>query len=82
MSSTCNCSQNQKQYICKHIVLQAIRADYVEVPNTAKTVPLHDMPKRGRPARVSKALEIDNQPQEIKKRKISPMKKAPKKPRN
>ena len=69
LTSTCNCSQNQKQYICTHVILQAIRAGFVEVPNTAKTVPLHDMPKRGRPARVSKALQIDNQPQKNKKRK-------------
>jgi hypothetical protein len=34
---------------------------YVEVPTAAKTIPLHDMPKRGRPARVSKALQIDNE---------------------
>ena len=56
-----NRSQNQNNYICKHVKLQAIRADYVEVPNTAKTIPLHDMPKRGRPSRVSKALQIDNE---------------------
>jgi len=61
LSSTCNCSQNQTNYICKHVILQAIRADYVEVPNTAKTIPLHDMPKRGRPSRVSKAPQNDNE---------------------
>ena len=71
LSSTCNCSQNQKNYICKHVIVQAIRADYVEVPNSAKTVPLLDMPKRGRPSRVSKALQIDNQPQ--KRKQTSPI---------
>jgi len=71
LSSTCNCSQNQKNYICKHVIVQAIRADYVEVPNSAKKVPLHDMPKRGRPSRVSKALQIDNQPQ--KRKQTSPV---------
>ena len=69
LASTCNCSQNQKNYICKHVILQAIRADYVEVPNTAKTIPLHDMPKRGRPSRVSKALQIDNESKKTEKRK-------------
>jgi hypothetical protein len=70
-SSTYNCSQNQKNYICKHVIVQAKRADYVEVPNTAKTVPLHDMPKCGRPSRVSKALQIDNPPQ--KRKQTSPV---------
>jgi hypothetical protein len=60
LSRTCNCSQNQKNYIFKHIILQAIRADYLEVPNTAKAIPLHDVPKRGKSSRVSKALQIDN----------------------
>jgi hypothetical protein len=58
-----------KNYVCKHVILQAIRADYVEVPNTAKTIPLHDMPKRGRPSRVSKALQIDNESKKTEKRK-------------
>jgi hypothetical protein len=71
LSSTCNCSQNQKNYICKHVIVQAIRANYVEVINSAKTVPLHDMPKRGRPSRVSKALQIDNPPQ--KRKQTSPV---------
>jgi hypothetical protein len=60
LSSTCYCSQNQKTYICKHVIVPAIRADYVEAPITPKTVPLHDMPKHGRPSRVSKAQQVDN----------------------
>ena len=48
--------------MCKHILLQAIRANYVQVPLTAKTIELQDMPKRGRPAHISKALQIDTQP--------------------
>jgi hypothetical protein len=71
LSSTRKLSQNQKNYICKHVIVQAIRADYVEVPNTAKTVRLHDMPKRGRPSRVSKALQGDNQPQKRKLTKLA-----------
>ncbi len=70
-TSTCNCSQNQKNYICKHVILQAIRLKYVEVPTAAKIIPLHDMPKRGRPARVSKALQIDNEkPSTIKSKQL------------
>jgi hypothetical protein len=36
-----------------------------------KLNPLHDMPKRGRPARVSKALQIDNEkPSTIKSKQL------------
>ena len=47
--SNCNCSSFQKNYICKHILLQAIRFNYVVVPLTAQTVELEDKPKCGRP---------------------------------
>ena len=57
--STCTCSSFQKNYICKHILLQAIRFNYVDVPLTAQTVELEDKPKRGRPKTISKALQID-----------------------
>ena len=58
-SSRPSCSGFQKRYICKHILLQAIRFNYVQVPLTAQTVELEDMPKRGRPSTVSKALQVD-----------------------
>ena len=35
LSITCNCSQFQQNCIYKHAILQAIRADYIEVPNSA-----------------------------------------------
>ena len=57
---TYNCNENQKNYICKHVILQVVRLKYVEIPTLSKTVPLHDMPKRGRPATISKPLQIDN----------------------
>ena len=41
-------SNRQKRYIFKHILLQTIRFFYVQVPLTAQTVELEDMPKRGR----------------------------------
>ena len=70
-ASTCSCSLNQKNYICKHIALQAVRSKFVEIPLQAKTIPLHDMPKRGRPSIISKALEVDNQlPSILKKTSI------------
>ena len=59
-SSSCNCSRFQKDNICKHLLLQAIRYKYVEVPLTAQTVEFQAAPKRGRPAGISKALQIDS----------------------
>ena len=53
--STCNCGNYQKNYICKHLVLQAIRLNFVTVPLTAQTNQLEDMPKRGRKPTISKA---------------------------
>ena len=50
------------------MLLQAIRSGFVKVPLTAQTVQLEDMPKRGRPAKVSKALQIDSP---TRKRKAS-----------
>ena len=58
-SSLCNCSSFQKDNICKHLLLQAIRFKYVTVPLTAQTVEFQSAPKRGRPATISKALQID-----------------------
>jgi hypothetical protein len=41
-------------------LLQAIRFKYVEVPLTAQTVEFQAALKRGRPAAISKALQIDS----------------------
>jgi hypothetical protein len=68
-TSTCNCSQHQKNYISKHVIFQAIRFKYVDIPTAAKPMPLHDMQKRGRPARVSKVLQMDNEKPSILKSK-------------
>ena len=40
--STCNCGSYQKNYVCKHLFLQAIRHNYVSVPLTAETNQLED----------------------------------------
>jgi hypothetical protein len=45
---------------CKHLLLQAFRYKYVEVRLTAQTVEFQAAPKRGRPAGISKALQIDS----------------------
>jgi hypothetical protein len=41
-------SNRQKRYTCKHILLQAIRFDYIQVPLAAQTVEFTDMSKRER----------------------------------
>jgi uncharacterized Zn finger protein len=57
--STCTCPIFSKSQICKHVVGIAItRKDY-EVPPAAKSVPLGEKRKRGRPAKAKKALLID-----------------------
>jgi hypothetical protein len=56
--STCNCKNFQKDYICKHLIVLAIRYGYEIVPLTAQTVELGCKVARGRPARVTKALNV------------------------
>ena len=57
-NAKCSCPIFMKKYICKHIVGMAILKNLVEVPDEAKTVPLGQKRKRGRPARVTKAILI------------------------
>jgi hypothetical protein len=57
--SSCICSRFQKNYICKHLVLQAVRANYIAIPLSARTNEFSDLPKRGRPPTCSKALQLD-----------------------
>ena len=76
--STCSCSGFQKNNICKHLVLQAIRYNYVIVPLTAQTIDLEDLPRRGRPPTISKALQIDTT-QKSAKRSQSVLKSQPNK---
>ena len=59
IESTCNCVDYHKNYICKHILLQAIRLAYVTVPNTAKQVEFGEKPSRGRPSQITKALVMN-----------------------
>ncbi len=70
-------TEDQKNYICKHLVLQAIRSKYISIPLSAHTNEFQDAPKRGRPSIVSKALQVDTP---INKRKASqtPAKSKPK----
>lgn len=56
--SKCNCPAFLKEYICKHVVGLAIRLKLVSVPPEAKTVPIGQKRKRGRPSKTKPALMI------------------------
>ncbi|CAF4547030.1 unnamed protein product, partial [Rotaria sp. Silwood2] len=55
-TSKCNCPAFLKNYICKHAVGMAIRLKYCKSPAAAKTVPIGEKRKRGRPANAKPAL--------------------------
>lgn len=54
--SKCNCPAFLKNYICKHVVGMAIRLKRCKPPPAAKTVPIGEKRKRGRPAKAKAAL--------------------------
>lgn len=56
IKSKCNCPFFLKNYICKHIVGLALRLKLCKVPAAAKTVPIGEKRKRGRPAKAKRAL--------------------------
>jgi hypothetical protein len=57
-TSKCNCPAFLKNYICKHVVGVSIRLKYCKPPAVAKTVPIGEKRKRGRPAKAKPALLV------------------------
>lgn len=57
MFGRCDCVNGQKKYLCEHIVGIALRLKLVEASAEAKTLPLGQKRKRGRPAKAKSALE-------------------------
>lgn len=53
----CNCSDGFKLFLCHHMVGIALRLKLVEAPPEAKTIPIGQKRKRGRPAKARRALE-------------------------
>lgn len=53
----CVCPNGFKKYLCEHIVGIALRLNVVAAPAEAKSIPLGQKRKRGRPAKAKKALE-------------------------
>lgn len=58
LNSSCNCPAFGTEYICKHIVGLAIRLKLVTPPPEAKTIPIGEKRKPGRPAKTKPALMI------------------------
>jgi len=57
-TSKCNCPAFLKNYICKHVVGMGIRSKSCKPPAAAKTVPIGEKRKRGRPAKAKPALLV------------------------
>jgi len=57
--STCSCPVFLKSIICKHIIGLAIKLNLYEVCSEAKSVPIGQKRKRGRPIKASAALIVD-----------------------
>jgi hypothetical protein len=57
-TSKCNCPVFLKNYICKHVVSMGIRLKYCKPPLAAKTVPIGEKRKRGRPTKAKPALFV------------------------
>lgn len=55
---TCDCPSFLKQLFCKHIVGIAIRLKHAVPPPEAKTIPIGNKRKRGRPVKAKKALIV------------------------
>lgn len=56
LQSECDCGDYFKQFTCAHIIGIAIRLKCVQPPVEAKTVPIGEKRKRGRPGKAKSAL--------------------------
>lgn len=57
-SGTCNCENFLKKYICEHLIGVALRLKCATAPIEAKSIPIGQKRKRGRPAKSKPALEM------------------------
>lgn len=56
-SGICDCGRFFKEYMCDHVIGVALRLKCLTVPNEAKTIPIGQKRKRGRPAKSKPALQ-------------------------
>lgn len=54
----CDCTNGFKLFVCEHIIGIALRLKITEAPPAAKTIPIGQKRKRGRPAKAKPALEV------------------------
>lgn len=55
--ASCVCFDGLKKYLCEHIVGISLRLKVITAPPEAKSIPLGQRRKRGRPAKAKGALE-------------------------
>lgn len=53
----CDCANGFNLFVCEHMIGIALRLKIVEAPAAAKTIPIGQKRKRGRPAKAKPALE-------------------------
>ncbi|CAF1274703.1 unnamed protein product [Adineta steineri] len=56
--SKCNCPAFMKNFICKHVAGMSIRLKYCKPSAAAKTIPIGEKRKRGRPSKARPALLV------------------------
>lgn len=59
LAGECDCAKYFKVYVCEHLVGIALRLKVVSAPVEAKTLPIGQKRKRGRPAKAKPALEYN-----------------------
>lgn len=55
----CTCPNFFKKFMCKHILALALRLKLAQPPVEAKSVPIGEKRRRGRPKKAAKALLVD-----------------------
>ena len=55
-NGTCSCPVFLKQYVCKHLIGVAIRLKKAKPPAAAKSIPIGQKRRRGRPKLAKPAL--------------------------
>lgn len=58
MFGECDCANGFKLFVCEHMIGIALRLKMAEAPAAAKTIPIGQKRKRGRPAKAKPALEF------------------------
>lgn len=58
LNGVCDCRAFYKEYLCEHVVGFALRMKLINAPNEAKTIPIGQKRKRGRPAKAKSALSL------------------------